>query len=80
MNPWLGISRPGTLPVMLGFNYFNAQENVLTLNANDQGTINVKTETVAEKCYSYTKISEFRYNNTVLKADSIQGNLFIIHK
>lgn len=80
LNPWLVITRPGTLPVMLGFNYLNAEQNVLTLNASDLDTIHVKTETVAEKCYTYTKITEFKYNNTILKADSAQSNLFVIHK
>lgn len=79
-NPWLSISRPGALPVLLGFNYFNAEQNMLTLNANDQDTINVKTETVAEKCYTYTKLTEFKYNGTVLKPDTSQSGAYIIHK
>jgi len=79
-NPWLGIARQGTLPVIIGFNYIPTGQKILILSATDQDTINVSTQIIAEKCYTYTKLTEFKYNNTVLKPDSSQYGAYIIHK
>jgi len=79
-NPWLGITRPGISPVLLVFSYLHINENILTLSTTDQDTLNISVQTVAEKCYTYTKITEFKYNDAVLKADSVQGSLYVAHK
>jgi len=79
-NPWLGLARQGTLPIIIGFNYMQAEQHILILSATDQDTINVSTQTVAEKCYTYTKLTEFKYNNSVLKPDSSAQGAYVIHK
>ena len=79
-NPWLGLARQGTLPVIIGFNYLHADGNILVLSATDQDTINVSLQTVAEKCYTYTTLSEFKYNGIVLKPDTSLSGAYIIHK
>jgi hypothetical protein len=78
-NPSQFISQPGASPVIIAVNYIHGTV-ILTLTATDQDTLNFKSETIVGKCSSYTKLSEFKYNSTVLKADSSPRGAFIAYK
>jgi hypothetical protein len=78
--PWLTMIPSAAPPFKMAFNYISAQGNILVLSVTDQDTLHVSVQTITEKCNMYTKLTEFKYNNTVQKPDSLQGNSYIIHK
>lgn len=79
LNGNILLSRPGFVPVVIGFNYTTATGNqIFSLTATDQDTVNIATIAVTQQCNINYALQSVKYNGITLQADS--ALFYSVHK